>query len=160
MIKHKSDNYYKCIYVVIFYFICTVNCVITSTSFTFLNIRYALNRVVELNCQCMDSIGVLITETRWFFNGNLVLTQDDGNYNSGDPYYNSTAPATLLIDIGINVTHNGTYTCSPNNMFPTLPPGDAIAINITGENDICICMYYFTNFYIQPHPYSTSIVIL
>ena len=96
----------------------------------------------------MESNGTLITQPRWFFNGNLVLTQDDGSYNSGDPYYNITSHDTLVIDIGINVTHNGTYTCSPNGMFPNVPPGDALTINITGETDMLLLVKHLhTNQY-------------
>ena len=27
----------------------------------------------------------------------------------------------------------GTYTCSPNDMFPTIPPGDAITLSAASE---------------------------
>ena len=76
---------------------------------------------------------MIITGTRWFFNGSLVLTQDERDQNT-DPYYfnttTTTTTTTLFIDRPFtDSSHSGTYTCSPNNMFPVIPPGDTITLN-------------------------------
>ena len=73
----------------------------------------------------------MITGTRWFINGSLVLTEDDSNRTNTDPYYINTTPTTLYIDMPFS--DSGTYTCSPNNMFPALPPGDNITLNAGSE---------------------------
>ena len=78
---------------------------------------------------------MMITGTRWFFNGNLVLTEDDTSRTSTAPYYfNTTTTTTLFIDLPFTgSSHSGTYTCSPNNMFPAIPPGDNITVNARSE---------------------------
>jgi len=68
-------------------------------------------------------------ETRWFFKRELVLTQDDVNYQTGDPYYNNTK---LTIPMFTN-SYSGKYTCSPSIKFPTVPPGDTITLNYPGD---------------------------
>jgi len=62
------------------------------------------------------------TGTRWFINNNLLPIQDDG---------------TLFFNIFTN-SNIGTYTCSPNSTFPTIPPGDTIILNAAGKY---ICSY-------------------
>jgi len=59
----------------------------------------------------------IITGIRWFINNNLLPIQDDG---------------TLFFDTFTN-SNSGTYTCSPNSTFPTIPPGDTITLNAAGE---------------------------
>ena len=83
-----------------------------------------------INCQCMDGDDNIINGARWFLpNGNPVLTQDDVSYQTDDPYYNST---TLGIP-RFTDSNSGTYTCSPNGTFPTIPPGDNITLNAAGK---------------------------
>jgi len=63
----------------------------------------------------------IITGTRWFINNTLLPIQDDG---------------TLFFDTFTN-SNSGTYTCSPNSTFPTIPPGDTITLNAAGECVYC-----------------------
>jgi len=58
----------------------------------------------------------IITGTRWFINNTLLPIQDDG---------------TLFFDTFTH-SNSGTYTCSPNNTLPTVPPGDTITLNAAG----------------------------
>jgi len=104
------------------YCLCTVvdvsaqtNCVISPTSLTTLTI-HSKSRMVELNCQCMDG-DEIITGARWFINNTLLPIQDDG---------------ALFFDT-FTGSNSGTYTCSPNSTFPTIPPGDTITLNAADE---------------------------
>jgi len=63
----------------------------------------------------------IIAGTRWFINKNPTPIQDDG---------------TLFINTFTN-SNSGTYICSPNNTFPTIPPGDRITLNAAGEYVYC-----------------------
>ena len=96
----------------------------------------------------------IITGTRWFFDGSLVLTEDDSNRENTDPYYINTTPTTLYIDMPFS--HSGTYTCSPNNMFPAIPPGDTVTLNARSEHGAIklYCCYCVTDNDIQPYPCS------
>ena len=89
-------------------------------------IRGGLQRNVEFHCQCMDDNG-LTTGTRWFAGNTLVN-------DSGRPYSTTnTVPSRLMFSMPFTGADNGTYTCSPNDMFPTTPPGDAITLNTASE---------------------------
>ena len=89
--KACSEYYYFCIDQTI--------CVI-SPNITTLTIRDGLARDIEFHCQCMDDNGMMITGTRWFFNGSLILTRDDTNRASTAPYYNNTTLLLLCLLIG------------------------------------------------------------
>ena len=75
----------------------------------------------------MDDNGI-ITGTRWFFENTLV-SQSDTNR----PYSTKTVPSRLIIGHRFISSDSGTYTCSPNSVFPTTPPGDNITINVRSE---------------------------
>jgi len=62
-----------------------------------------------------------ITGTRWFINNTLLPIQDNG---------------ILFFDTFTN-SNNGTYTCSPDSTFPTIPPGDTITLNAASEYVYC-----------------------
>jgi len=68
----------------------------------------------------------IITGTRWFINNNLV------------PQDSNIAAGTLFINTFTN-SNSGTYTCSPNSTFPTIPPGDTITLNAAGEY-VTVCI--------------------
>ena len=75
----------------------------------------------------MDSNGI-ITGTRWFL-GNTLVSQSDTHR----PYSTSTVPSRLIFSNGFTDAYIGTYTCSPNSTFPTIPPGDAITLSAGSE---------------------------
>ena len=105
------------------YFLCTVDartsCVI-SPNITTLAIRDGLLRNVEFHCQCMDGNGMIITGSSWFRN-NVSVT--------GTVNLPAGAPRILFIARPFNSSVSGTYTCSPDSIFPTIPPGDSITLN-------------------------------
>ena len=127
MINFKHIN-------IIIYYICTAqtSCVINPNIST-LTIRDGLQRDVELHCQCMDDNGTIVTGARWFQDGSLVLTEDDTNRSTNSPYYINATITTLYINRRFTTSDTGTYTCSPNSTFPTIPPGDAITLNAASE---------------------------
>ena len=103
------------------------SCVI-SPNLTTLTIRDGVVRNIELHCQCMDDNGI-ITGTRWFA-GNTLVSQSDSNR----PYSTTnTVPSRLMLNMPFTDADSGTYTCSPNNMFPTIPPGDVITLSAASE---------------------------
>ena len=121
-----------------YYYPCTVDDVSAQTScvispnLTNLTIRDGLVRNVELHCQCMDSNGI-ITGTRWFA-GNTLVAQND----SDRPYSTTnTVPSRFLFSAPFTNADSGTYTCSPNDTFPTRQPGDAITLIATSEYVLC-----------------------
>ena len=75
----------------------------------------------------MDGNGI-ITGTRWFA-GNTLVPQS----NTSRPYSTNTVPSRLLISAPFTNADNGTYTCSPNDTFPNIPPGDAITLGAASE---------------------------
>ena len=81
---------------------------------------------IEFNCQCVDGDDI-IAGTSWFHNNVLVNTTQKNT--STDLYYNNVR---LFIDT-FSDPDSGTYTCSPNSTFPTVPPGVTITLNISGE---------------------------
>ena len=90
----------------------------------------------------MDDNG-LITGTRWFAGNTLVN-------DTGRPYSTtSTVPSRLMFSMPFTNADNGTYTCSPNNIFPTIPPGDAITLNTASEY-VCIHIYFYYIVYYYP----------
>ena len=99
------------------------SCVI-SPDLDMLTIRDPLGRDVELHCQCMDDNGT-ITGTRWFLPDMSIVSTD----NSNRPYSTGTAPSRLIIASEFTNSDTGTYTCSPNSTFPTIPSGDNITLN-------------------------------
>ena len=106
------------------------SCVI-SPNLTTLTIRDDLVRNVELHCQCMDGNGI-ITGTRWFAGNTLVN-------DTGRPYSTTNAvPSRLNFSAPFTNADSGTYTCSPNDIFPTRPPGDAITLSTASEQ---LCSY-------------------
>jgi len=68
----------------------------------------------------MDGNGTIITGTSWFRNGVSV---------TGTANLPTDAPNILLIAMPFNSTNAGTYTCSPDSIFPTIPPGDNVTLN-------------------------------
>ena len=112
-----------------YYYLCTVDDVSAQTScvispnLTNLTIRNPLARDIEFHCQCMDDNGV-ITGTRWF-RGNTLVSQN----NTSRAYSTNTVPSRLNFRARFTDADIGTYTCSPNDMFPTIPPGDAITLS-------------------------------
>ena len=103
------------------------SCVI-SPDLDMLTIRDPLGRDVELHCQCMDDNGI-ITGTRWFSNMTTIVPTD----NSNRPYSTGNAPSRLIFTMPFTNSDTGTYTCSPDNTFPTIPPGDSITLNTAGK---------------------------
>ena len=104
-----------------------VRCVI-SPDFDMLTIRDNLGPDVDLHCQCMNDDGI-ITGTRWFLPNMSIVSTD----NSNRPYSTGTAPSRLIIAGRLRSSDAGTYTCSPDSTFPTIPPGDNITLNIAGK---------------------------
>ena len=71
----------------------------------------------------------IITGIRWF-RGITLVSQS----NTNRPYSTtSTFPSRLIFSAPFTDADSGTYTCSPNDMFPTIPPGDAITISAASE---------------------------
>ena len=106
------------------------NCIISPTNINTLTINTG-SKLIEFNCQCMDGDDI-ITGTSWFHGNTLVTTQGNTNYHNDDHYYNNITVGRLLIDT-FNSGNSGTYTCSPNSTFPTIPPGVTITLNAAGE---------------------------
>ena len=76
----------------------------------------------------MDDNGI-ITGTRWF-SGNTLVPQS----NTSRPYSTTnTVPSRLMFNSPFTGADSGTHTCSPNDMFPTTPPGDAITLIATSK---------------------------
>ena len=76
----------------------------------------------------MDDNGI-ITGTRWF-RGNTLISQN----NTSRPYSTTnTVPSRLLFSMPFTNADSGTYTCSPNDMFPNTPPGDVITLSAASE---------------------------
>ena len=92
-----------------------------------LTTRSLLGRDVELHCQCMDNNGI-ITGTRWFLSDMSMVSNDSSNR----PYSTGTAPSRLIFTSPFTSSDTGTYTCSPDSTFPTIPPGDSITLNTAG----------------------------
>ena len=115
---------------IIIYYICTAqtSCVI-SPDINILTIRDKLVRNVEFHCQCMDDNGTIVT-ARWFRDHSLILTED---HSINSPYYINTTITTLYINRPFTTSDAGTYICSPNDMFPTILPRDAITLSARSE---------------------------
>ena len=115
---------------IVAYYLCIANaqanCAI-SPNITSLTLRDGLQRDVEFHCQCMDGNGMITTGTSWFHNGTLITT------TLNDVNLPTDAPSILFIARPFNSSHSGTYTCSPNNTFPTTPPGDEVTLNVGSE---------------------------
>ena len=124
------------------------SCVI-SPDLDMLTTRSSLGRDVELHCQCMDDNGI-ITGTRWFSDMTTIVTTG----NSNRPYSTGTAPSRLIIASPFTNSDVGTYTCSPNDTFPTIPAGDNITLNTEGKIYITIyCLvngHIYTTIFVQP----------
>ena len=103
------------------------SCVI-SPDLDMLTIKNPLGRNVDLHCQCMDDNGI-ITGTRWFLPNMNVVSTD----NSNRPYSTGTAPSRLIFTSPFTNSDAGTYTCSPNSTFPTIPPGDSVTLSSAGK---------------------------
>ena len=77
----------------------------------------------------MDDNGIIITGTRWF-RGNTLVSQS----NTDRPYSTTnTIPSRLIFSAPFTDADIGTYTCSPNDIFPNIPPGDVITLSATSE---------------------------
>ena len=113
-------------YATLIVFPAQTSCVI-SPDFDMLTIRDGLGRDVELHCQCMDDNGI-ITGTRWFLSDMNIVSTDSSNCL----YSDDTAPSRLILTSPFTNTDVGTYTCSPDSTFPTIPPGDSITLNAAG----------------------------
>ena len=102
------------------------SCII-SPNLDMLTIRNPLGRNIEIHCQCMDDNGI-ITGTRWFLPNMSIVPTD----NLNRPYSIGTAPSRLIIISPFTSADTGTYTCSPDDKFPTVSPGDSITLNAAG----------------------------
>ena len=71
---------------------------------------------------------MIITGTRWF-GGSTLVSQSD----TDRPYSTNTVPSRLIFSNEFTGNDNGTYTCSPDNTFPTIPPGDTITLSAASE---------------------------
>ena len=81
-------------------------------------------RNVELHCQCVNSSGILISGTRWFYNGRIVPIRATESSSGATYQTNSIARSILFINRAFTgATHAGTYTCSPNNMLYSTTSG-------------------------------------
>ena len=144
------DNMYATLIIVLYLSIvdnvsAQTSCVI-SPDLDVLTIRNPLGRDVELHCQCMDDNGI-ITGTRWFLPNMSIVSTDD----SIRPYSTGTSPSRLIIVSMFTNSDTGTYTCSPNNTFPTIPPGDSITLNTLGK------YYNMYNLLSSGRPYTTNL---
>ena len=114
-----------------------------------LTINDGLRRVVDLHCQCMDDNGI-ITGTRWFLPNMSIVSND----SSVRPYSTGTAPSRLIFTVPFTNSDTGTYTCSPNDTFLTIPPGDNITLYTAGKiNIIIFCLvnsHIRTTVFVQP----------
>ena len=99
-----------------------------------LTVRNYLHRDIDLHCQCMDDNGI-ITGTRWFFSNMSKVSTN----SSIRPYSIGIAPSRLIITNIFTNIDAGTYTCSPDSTFPTIPPGDSITLNTEGKYVILLC---------------------
>ena len=119
---------------ILIYYVYTVDNASAQTScvinpdFDMLTIRNQLGRDVELHCQCMDDNGI-ITGTRWFLPNMSMVSAD----SSARPNSTGNAPSRLIFTRPFTNSDAGTYTCSPDNTFPTIPPGDSITLNTAGK---------------------------
>ena len=143
------DNMYATLIIVLYLSIvdnvsAQTSCVI-SPNINMFTIRNPLGKDVELHCQCMDDNGI-ITGTRWFLPNMNIVSND----SSARPYSNGTAPSRLIITSPFTNSDTGTYTCSPDDTFPTIPPGDNITLNTAGKYDN---MY---NLLSSGQPYTTN----
>ena len=145
-----------------YYYLCTVDDVSAQTScvispdLTALTLRNPLGRPIEFHCQCMDDNGI-ITGIRWF-NGSTLVYQNE----SFRPYSTNTVPSRLIFSSPFTDADNGTYTCSPNSTYPTIPPGDAITLSAGSEYvrsyiAVLLCIYYLANSDTQQYRYSTVV---
>ena len=98
-----------------------------------LTIRRGLGPNVDLYCQCMDDNGI-INGTRWFLPDMSIVSTD----NSSRRYSTGTAPSRLIITGQFTDSDTGTYTCSPDDTFPTISTGDSITLNIAGEYEFTV----------------------
>ena len=96
----------------------------------------------------MDGNGI-ITGTRWFF-GNSLVSQS----NTALRYSTNTVPSRLIIDAPFTSSDAGTYTCSPNSTFPTIPPGDSITLSAGGE---CVCIILLLILLSSTYVHTTSV---
>ena len=103
------------------------SCVI-SPNLDMMTIRDNLGRNIELHCQCMDDNGI-INGTRWFLPNMSIVPTD----NSSRPNSTGNAPSRLIIASPFTNSDTGTYTCSPDSTFPTIPPGDNITLNAASK---------------------------
>ena len=98
-----------------------------------LTIRDPLGRNIEIHCQCMDDNGI-ITGTRWFLPNMSIVSTD----NLSRPYSTGNAPSRLIIASPFTSADMGAYTCSSDDIFPTIPPGDSITLNTAGKYVITV----------------------
>ena len=115
-------------------YFCIVTCVIGPNIPT-LTINNGLGRAVELHCQCMYVNGMMITGTRWFRGNSLVGTGTSQN----NPHYIAGVPSRLIFPFRFRSHYDGTYTCSPDDTFPTGSSGDTIALNAGSEYVAIYC---------------------
>ena len=92
-------------------------------------------RDVELHCQCVNSSGILIFGTRWFYNGRIVPIRTTESSSGATYQTNSISRNILFINQPFTgSSHAGTYTCSPNNvLYSTTSGSDEITLNSTCE---------------------------
>ena len=126
------DNMYATLIIVLYLSIvdnvsAQTSCVI-NPDFNMLTIRDGLGQVVDLHCQCMDDNGTII-DARWFL-PNMSMASTD---NSIRPYSTGTAPSRLIFANPFTNSVIGTYTCSPDDTFPTMQPRDNITLNTAGK---------------------------
>ena len=101
----------------------------------------------------MDDKGIK-TGTTWFFNGTLVSESD-----TNCPYSTNTVPSRLVISGPFTISDSGTYTCSSNSTFPTIPPGDVITLS-TGSEYGSIAIYYPDSITITKYtPYQCNYIV-
>ena len=119
------------------------NCIISPTNIATLTIHTG-SRFVGFNCQCMNGDNI-ITGTSWFLGNTSVTAQGNTNYYYDDHYYNNITVGRLLLD-RFNSGNSGRYTCSPNSISPTVPPGVTITLNVASESlaiyIYCIIMFF------------------
>ena len=125
------DNMYATLIIVLYLSIvdnvsAQTSCVI-NPNINMLTIRNPLGRDVELHCQCMDDSGI-ITGTRWFLPNMSIVPTD----NLNRPYSTGTAPSRLIITGPFTSADTGTYTCSPDDTFPTVSLRDSFTLNTEG----------------------------
>ena len=131
-----------------YYYFCAVDDVsaqcIISPNLDSLTIADGLTRDVEFHCRCMNSDGMIM----WFHNGSSLPTQNAITSSVTAPYQINTTPITLYINAPFTTDRSltGTYTCSPNSTFPTIPPGDAITLDAESKYvAMCVYCYYLAD---------------